>query len=282
MSPPLLRRFGLVLSLTLIGGSAGLTYAVKAPPDYTARAYVVTTGADAVTYAPAYGRVATSGPVLARAATLLGDDPSGLDRVTAATAPSAPVIEVAARSRSATRAATLANAVARALAAYGSAREPSLHVGLTVLAPATAPARPSSPSLACALVLGTSAGLLAGAVAALLTLRRSRPAYPISPRPATFGWASPEPASPEPASAEPASAEPASARTASARAASAQAASARPTFDRPAEIAGHLRVWRPLGLPGARGAFGAGELPAPRSLGSGPDTGPRDDQGADL
>jgi len=234
MSPPLLRRFGLVLSLTLAGGSAGLAYAVEAPPEYTARAYVATTGGAAVTYAPAYGRVATSGPVLARAAALLGSDSSGLDRVTASAVPSAPVVEVAARSRSATRAATLANAVAGALTAYGAAREPDLQVGLTVLAPATAPSRPSSPSLPCAVVLGTSAGLLAGALAALGTLRRALAAVDKLRR----------------------------------------ARPARPTFERPAEIEGHLRAWRPITADRAAARSSARATPAELPMGT-PREGPR-------
>jgi capsular polysaccharide biosynthesis protein len=195
MSPPLLRRpwcrAGLVLSLTLTGGFAGFAYAVKAPPNYTARAYVATTGEPA--YARAYAPVATSAPILARAAASLGTDTTGLDRVTASVPHDTPVIELTATARSATRAARLANAVADALAAYGTEREPTLHFGLAVLAPASVPSRPSSPDRRCALLIGTSSGLLLGALAALSTLRRRPP---------------------------------------------------RPTFDDPAEIEGHLRIWR--------------------------------------
>jgi capsular polysaccharide biosynthesis protein len=177
-----------VLALTLIGGSAGLVYGVEAPPTFTARAYVVATGGsagstggpaalagvrpDAVAYAHAYGRIATSGPVLAQAASVLGTDTSGLDDVKASTFSDAPVIEVAASARSATRAQYLANAVAHALAGYGSDDESELN--LTVLAPATAPARPSSPDPPCELVIGTSAGMLTGALAALVSLLSSR------------------------------------------------------------------------------------------------------------
>ncbi|MEV6841900.1 hypothetical protein [Actinoplanes sp. NPDC051411] len=239
MSPPLLRRpigrFGLVLSLTLIGGSAGLAYGVQAPPEYTARAYVVTTGDAAVAYAPVYGRVATSGPVLAQAAVLLGADPSGLDEVTASASPASPVIEVTARSSSAARSATVANAAARALAAYGADREPALHVGLTVLAPATVPAHPSSSSPWCELVIGTSAGLLAGAVAALLTLRRPHVGRPHVGRPHV----------------------------------------ARPTFDDPAEIEGHLRIWRAQHGPRSVTAYrGAAALPEPPDWATSPNPPP--------
>jgi uncharacterized protein involved in exopolysaccharide biosynthesis len=181
MVPPLLRRpigrFGLVLALTLIGGSAGLVYGVEAPPTFTARAYVVAGGGPAartVAYAHAYGRIATGGPVLASAASVLGTDTSGLDDVRASTFPDTPVIEIAASARSATRAHYLANAVAHALAGYGSNHESEPNLGLTVLAPATAPARPSSPDPPCELVIGTSAGMLTGALAALASLLSSR------------------------------------------------------------------------------------------------------------
>jgi hypothetical protein len=176
MSLPLLRRplgrSGLVLSLTLIGGFAGLTYGVQAPPEYTARAYVAAAGA---TPDPtAYVRLATSAPVRARATAELDGDPTGLDRVTSAARTGA-LVELTARSRSATRAARLANAVATALAA---------EVGPTAVAPAGVPARPSSPDAPGALLIGISGGLLTGALAALLTLRRRRAARPTFADPA--------------------------------------------------------------------------------------------------
>jgi hypothetical protein len=192
MPSPLHRRIGLVLSLTLVGGFAGFLYGETAPPTYTARAYVATT-ADAIPYARAYARIATSGPIRTRAAALLGTDTSGLDHVRASASAGVPLIELTATARTAPRAVYLANAVARALTAYGGEHQSSLPAGLTILAEATTPTRPSSPSPPCELLIGASAGLLAGAVAALLTLRRRPP---------------------------------------------------RPSFDDPAEIEGHLRIWR--------------------------------------
>jgi hypothetical protein len=131
MPPPLLRRpvgrFGLVLLLALIGGFAGLMYGVTVPPQYIARAYVVTSDG--------------------------------------------PPVEITARSGSATHATAAAVAAARALAADGSAP-----------AAAAVPTHLSSPDLRCDLVIGTSAGLLAGALSALLTLRR-----PGCPRPGRRG-----------------------------------------------------------------------------------------------
>jgi capsular polysaccharide biosynthesis protein len=146
----LVRRFGLLLLLTLIGGTAGAVYGAVKTPTYTAKAYVVAIGdaGDSITalnFAQAYGRVATTGPVLAKAGTLLGADRTGLDAVTAATSPDAPVVEVTATGTSAVHTANVANAVANALADYGSSRKAETHVGLALLAGATTPAKPSSP-----------------------------------------------------------------------------------------------------------------------------------------
>jgi hypothetical protein len=241
MAPPLLRRpigrVGLLLSLTLLGGSAGLLYGVKAPPTFTARAYVVVAGLptaatgtplpapglpapalpmapadwrlDAVAYAHVYGRIATSGPVLAQATALLGTDLNGLGDVRASTRPDAPVIEIAASARSAARAASVANAVAGALVADGRSQ---LHIALA----ATAPAHPTSPDPPCELVIGTSAGLLTGALAALASLLTSR-------RPRRLSTPRSAPSRPGSAPNRPGS---------------------RPALVDPAEIEGHLGIWR--------------------------------------
>jgi hypothetical protein len=262
MDPPLLRRpigrAGLLLSLTLVGGSAGLLYGVKAPPTFTARAYVVVAGLpaagtslaepgpsaagtsqaaadasvpmaaggvsmaaagwrpDAVAYAHVYGRIATSRPVLAQATALLGTDLNSLDDVRASTRPDAPVIEIAASARSAARAASVANAVAGALVADGRSQ---LHVALA----ATAPAHPSSPDPPCELVIGTSAGLLTGALAALASLLTAR-------RPRRLGAS---PRQPGPPPGRPAS---------------------RPALVDPAEIEGHLGIWRARSSTSSRSA----------------------------
>jgi capsular polysaccharide biosynthesis protein len=179
-------RIGLVLSLALIGACAAWVYAATATPSYTARAYLVTTSGtpDAVHYARVYARLATSAPVRAEAAALLGTDSAGLDRVTAATPGASSVIEIAASNADAARAVALADAEAQALADYGSERLSEIQAGLSVFALATAPTHPSSPSRPRDLLIGVSAGLLAGALAALLTLRR-----PATGRPTTGGSA---------------------------------------------------------------------------------------------
>jgi capsular polysaccharide biosynthesis protein len=168
----LVRRFGLLILLTLIGGIAGAVHSAVKTPTYTAKAYVVVTGdrgdsTTALNYAQAYGRIATSGPVLAKAGTLLGADRSGLSDVTAATSPDAPVIELTATGTNADRTATVANAMAKALAQYGSARKADTHVGLSVLAGAISPAKPTSPKPPMELAVGAAGGLLIGGLAVL-------------------------------------------------------------------------------------------------------------------
>jgi capsular polysaccharide biosynthesis protein len=146
-------------------------YAAVKSPTYTAKAYVVAVAAPAesgaaLNFAQAYGRIATSGPVLAKARTGLTDD-TGLRDVTAATSPDAPVIEITATASSARHAAGLANAVAGALADYGSVRRTETNVGLSLLAGATTPERPSSPRPPLELAVGACAGLLVGGLAVL-------------------------------------------------------------------------------------------------------------------
>jgi capsular polysaccharide biosynthesis protein len=174
----LVRRFGLLLLLTLIGGTAGAVYGALKTPTYTAKAYVVAIGdagdpITALNFAPASGGVATTGPVLAKAGTLLGADQTGLDQVTAATSPDAPVVEVTATGTSAAHTANVANAVANALATYGSARKAETKVSLALLAGATTPAKPSSPKPPMELLVGAAGGLLIGGLAVLAGVGRA-------------------------------------------------------------------------------------------------------------
>lgn len=176
----LVRRFGLLLLLTLIGGGAGAIYAAVKTPTYTAKAYVVTIGAGAepivaLNYAQAYGRIATTGPVLATAGKTLGADRAGLNRVTASTSPDAPVIEITATGSSPGRTANVANAVAGSLIALGDTRKGETRVGLAMLAAATPPARPTSPKPPMELAVGAAAGLLIGGLAVLAGVGRRLP-----------------------------------------------------------------------------------------------------------
>lgn len=210
----LTRRFGLVLLLTLVGGLAGAIYGAVKTPTYTAKAYVVAIGDagdpnTALNFAQAYGRVATSGPMLVKAGTLLGSDTSGLDRVTASTSPDAPVIEIDATGPSAQHTTDVANAVGRALSAYGSDRKADTHVGLALLAGATTPQRPTSPKPPLELVVGAAAGLLIGGLAVLAGSGRAQPGGALAPEPEHYTAEVP-----------------------------------RPDLDQSAEIEGHLDIWR--------------------------------------
>jgi capsular polysaccharide biosynthesis protein len=173
----LVRRFGLLIVLTLLGGVAGAVYAAVKTPTYTAKAYVVTIGSagesiTALNYAQAYGRIATTGPILATAGAALGADRAGLNRVTASTSPDAPVVEITATGTSAAKTANVANAVANSLIALGDTRKAETKVGLAMLAAATPPVRPTSPKPPLELVIGAAGGLLIGGLAVLAGVGR--------------------------------------------------------------------------------------------------------------
>jgi capsular polysaccharide biosynthesis protein len=174
----LVRRFGLLLALIVIGGAAGAVYGATKTPTYTAKAYVVAIGdtgdpIGALNFAQAYGRVATTGPVMALAGPKLGTDRSGLDTVTASTSPDAPVIEITATGPSAQHTAAVANAVANALADLGNSRKADTHVSLAMLAAATTPTKPTSPKPPLELAVGAAAGLLIGGLAVLAGVGRA-------------------------------------------------------------------------------------------------------------
>ena len=174
----LVRRFGLLVLLTLLGATAGGIYGTVKTPTYLAQAYVVVTGEPgepftAVNFAQAYGRIATAGPVVDAAATALGSR-QGLAQVTATTSPDAPVIEITATGTDAKRTAEVANAVAKALADYATSRKAQTRVTANVLAPADTPSSPSSPKPPLELAVGAAAGLLVGGLAALAGVGRTR------------------------------------------------------------------------------------------------------------
>jgi capsular polysaccharide biosynthesis protein len=173
----LVRRFGLLVLLTLLGAIAGAVYGAAKTPTYTAQAYVVVTGEPgesiaALNFAQAYGRIATKGPVADRAAAALGANAGDLQQVTASTSPDAPVIEITATGTSRTRTADAANAVARALVDYGTSRKDQTRVSLAVLATASVPVSPSSPKPPLELAVGAAGGLLIGGLAVLAGVGR--------------------------------------------------------------------------------------------------------------
>ena len=185
----LVRRFWVLVLLTIVGGAAGAAYSAVKTPTYLAQSYVVATGEPgeataALNFAQAYGRIATKGPVTDRAAAALGSK-DGLNRVTAQTSPDAPVIEIQATGSDAKRTAAVADAVAKALVEYGTTSSGQTRVTLSVLAPASVPKTPTSPRPPLELAIGAGAGLLIGALTVLAGIGRGpAPAPQPAPGPA--------------------------------------------------------------------------------------------------
>jgi len=174
----LVRRYGLLALLTVLGALAGGVYDLAKTPTYTATSYVVVTGAQGeaqsgVNFAQAYGRIVTTPPVTALATKTLGST-EGLADVTASTSPDAPVIEITANGVDPKHTAAVANAVAQALVTYGSTRTDSTRVTLSVLAQAAVPAAPASPKPPLEPAIGAAAGLLVGGLAALAGVGSTR------------------------------------------------------------------------------------------------------------
>ncbi|MGW7491770.1 lipopolysaccharide biosynthesis protein [Streptomyces sp. NPDC054786] len=163
----------------LLGAAGGAAYGLLQPPEYAATSYVVVVpakGSDPATalgFAQAYGRVATSGAVLAdahRAAHVpLGALRGGIRTMTS---PDAPMIEITGTARSARTSAVLANAVARSLARTGNETAARTGAELLVFSRASAPTDPASPSAPLSTGVGACAGGLLGGL--LLLVRPSR------------------------------------------------------------------------------------------------------------
>jgi capsular polysaccharide biosynthesis protein len=167
----LVRRYGLLVLLTVLGAGAGIGYDVLKTPTYVAKSYVVVTAAagdpqSAVNFAQAYGRIVTTAPVVSGATAIL-HSPAGLREVTASTSPDAPVIEITSTGTSAQHVADVANAMARSLVSYGVTQGTSTRVNLSVLAVAAVPASPASPKPPLEPAIGAAGGLLIGGLAVL-------------------------------------------------------------------------------------------------------------------
>jgi capsular polysaccharide biosynthesis protein len=172
----LVRRFGLLVLLTVLGAIGGAAYGALKTPTYVAQAYVVVTGQPgegpvALNFAQAYGRIVNTGPVADKAAATLGSR-QDLDQVTASTSPDTPVIEITATGTDAGRTAAVANAVAQALVDFGTTRKDQTRVTLSVLAVASVPSAPSSPKPPLELAVGAAAGLLVGGLSVLAGVGR--------------------------------------------------------------------------------------------------------------
>jgi capsular polysaccharide biosynthesis protein len=172
-------KFGLLLVLTVLGGTAGAVYSATKTPTYQATAYVVVTAEAgepfaAVNFAQAYGRVATTGPAAENATKTIGAGAArDLARVTASTSPDAPVIEITASGADPGRVQVVANAVAQGLVDFAATRRTETRVGVSMLAQAAKPTSPSSPKPPLELAVGAATGLLLAGLAALAGVGRS-------------------------------------------------------------------------------------------------------------
>ena len=185
----LVRRWWLTGVLAVLGGLAGLVYALVSPPVYTASAHVIVIaqnegdGLAAVNYAQAFARVATQGQVVDAAVsrsdgTATKEDLQGNVRV--ASSPDGPVVEITGTASSPARAADLANLVAGGLVDSANRHTAQTRMSLTVFSEATAPAEPTSPRLGMAVAVGAASGLLLGGLAVLLGSGRDHVRQPPS------------------------------------------------------------------------------------------------------
>lgn len=177
-SPPtltreLVRRWWLMVLLVALGTAGGVAFGVLQKPVYQAQSYVVVvsdakdTGI-AVNFAQAYGRVISQPEILDRVAAETGIPAAALrTRVQASTSPDAPLIEITASARTATRSARVANAAVRALVVYGNQHVTETGVRMASFSMAAAPATPASPRPALDGAVGTATGVLIGGLAVL-------------------------------------------------------------------------------------------------------------------
>jgi capsular polysaccharide biosynthesis protein len=186
----LVRRFGLLLLLTLIGAGAGGAYGTMKTPTYQAQSYVSVApeaqveSIAALNYAQAYGKIVTKGPVADMAKATLGV--TSLGQATAATSPDAPIIGITVVGPDRQRVTNVANALAKALVDFGNGRRTETRVSLAIFATASVPASPISPKPPLELAVGAAGGLLIGALAVLAGIGRGRrrtdaPAAPTPP-----------------------------------------------------------------------------------------------------
>jgi capsular polysaccharide biosynthesis protein len=165
----ILRRCWPLVAAVPLGAVAGGVYAMVAPVQYQANAYVMvvpsTVGdsSTAVDFAQAYGRVIAQPEILLSAAASTGVPLAKLTPlVQAVTSPDAPMIQVTGTAGTARRSAAEANAVAKSLVVFGNAASKQTNVKLLTFAAAARPDQPSSPSRTLDVAVGGAAGLLIG------------------------------------------------------------------------------------------------------------------------
>jgi len=177
----ILRRCWPLVAAVPLGAVCGGVYALVAPAQYQANAYVMvvpsTVGdsSTAVDFAQAYGRVITQPEILLSASASTGVPVAKLTPlVQAVTSPDAPMIQITGTAGTASRSAAEANAVAHSLVDFGNAASKQTNVKLLTFAAAARPAAPSSPSRTLDVAVGGAAGLLVGGLG--MMARRSRTA----------------------------------------------------------------------------------------------------------
>ena len=165
----ILRRCWPVLAAVPLGAACGGAYALAAPVQYQANAYVMVVpqvggdSATAVNFAQAYGRVIAQPEILLDASASTGVPLAKLTPlIQATTSPDAPMVQITGSAPTAARAAQEANAVARSLVTFGNAATKETRVRLITFAAAARPDAPSSPSRSLDVAVGGAAGLLVG------------------------------------------------------------------------------------------------------------------------
>ncbi|MEY9837725.1 Wzz/FepE/Etk N-terminal domain-containing protein [Streptacidiphilus sp. EB103A] len=165
----ILRRCWPVLAAVPLGAACGGAYALAAPVQYQANAYVMVVpqadgdSATAVNFAQAYGRVIAQPEILLDASASTGVPLAQLTPlIQATTSPDAPMVQITGSAPTAARAAAEANAVASSLVTFGNDASKQTRVHLITFAAAARPAAASSPSRSLDVAVGGAAGLLVG------------------------------------------------------------------------------------------------------------------------
>ena len=186
----ILRRCWPVLAAVPLGAACGGAYALAAPVQYQANAYVMVVpqadgdSATAVNFAQAYGRVIAQPEILLDASAGTGVPLAKLTPlIQATTSPDAPMVQITGSAPTSARAAQEANAVARSLVTFGNAATKETRVRLITFAAAARPDVPSSPSRSLDVAVGGAAGLLIGGLGMMARQSRGGGAPAPSPLP---------------------------------------------------------------------------------------------------
>jgi hypothetical protein len=170
----LVRRFGLALTIVVLGLLGGLAYGLFKPPTYSATAFVLVVGEPSagpttVNYAQAYARLAPMAETLAWARNGMPAEMRERARasIQASSSPDTPLVRLTGSAGSPVRAAEFANTAANALVRYGAAHQGDTGVRVALMTKADAPVVPSSPNLPLNVAVGTATGILLGGLVAV-------------------------------------------------------------------------------------------------------------------